>query len=82
MVENMTNSEVKAYLLAIVKRGSEHKVATEIEKYEEVSEVLITYGMLDLVIRLEAEDLKRLDAIVTKIRQMPDIEQTHTLIGF
>ncbi|RLG97407.1 Lrp/AsnC family transcriptional regulator, partial [Candidatus Bathyarchaeota archaeon] len=53
----------------------------EIERYRGVSEVLVTYGMWDLVIKLETENLKELDKIVTKIRQMSDIEQTHTLIG-
>jgi len=77
----MTGQGVGAYVLAIVKKGMEHRVAEEIEKYEEVSEVLVTYGMWDLVIKLETENLRELDEIVTKIRQMPDIEQTHTLIG-
>ena len=78
----MNESNVKAVLLAIVKRGTEHKIAETIKKSGGVTEVLITYGMWDLVIRLEAKDLDTLDKIVTKIRQMPEIEQTHTLIGF
>jgi len=78
----MTGRGVGAYVLAIVKKGTEHKVAEEIRKYKEVSEVLVTYGMWDLVIKLETENLRELDKIVTNIRQMPDIEQTHTLIGF
>ena len=77
----MTGRGVGAYVLAIVKKGTEHKVAEEIERYRGVSEVLVTYGMWDLVIKLETENLKELDKIVTKIRQMSDIEQTHTLIG-
>ena len=78
----MSKSNVKAVLLAIVKRGTEHKIVEIIKKGKGVTEVLITYGMWDLVVRLEAKDLDTLDKIVTKIRQMPEIEQTHTLIGF
>jgi DNA-binding Lrp family transcriptional regulator len=72
---------VKAYVLITVKRGSEHEVAERIEMIKEVTEVLITYGLYDLVVRIEAKTLGHLDKIVTDIRQIQEIEQTTTLIG-
>ena len=72
---------VKAYVVATVKRGTEHKVAEKIRKMKEVTEVLVTYGLYDLVIRIEAKSLGHLDKIVTDIRQMEEIEQTSTLVG-
>ena len=72
---------VKAYVVATVKRGTEHKVAKKIRKIKEVTEVLVTYGLYDLVIRIEAKSLGHLDKIVTDIRQMEEIEQTSTLVG-
>jgi len=72
---------VKAYVLITVKRGSEHNVAERIEVIKEVTEVLITYGLYDLVVRIEAKTLGHLDKIVTDIRQIQEIEQTTTLIG-
>lgn len=72
---------VKAYVLITVKRGSEHDVAERIEMIKEVTEVLITYGLYDLVVRIEAKTLGHLDKIVTDIRQIQEIEQTTTLIG-
>lgn len=72
---------VKAYILVTVKRGSEHNVAEKVEKMKEVTEVLITYGLYDLVVRIEAKTLGHLDKIVTDIRQIQEIEQTTTLIG-
>jgi len=72
---------VKAYVVATVKRGTEHKVAEKIREMKEVTEVLVTYGLYDLVVRIEAKSLGHLDKIVTDVRQMEEIEQTSTLVG-
>jgi len=72
---------VKAYVVAIVKRGTEHRVAEEIRKMKEVTEVIVTYGLYDLVVRIEAESLGHLDRIVTDIRLIEEIEQSTTLVG-
>jgi DNA-binding Lrp family transcriptional regulator len=72
---------VKAYLIATVKRGTEHEAAQKIRKMKEVTEVLVTYGLYDLVVRIEAESIGQLDKIVTDIRQMAEIKQTSTLVG-
>jgi DNA-binding Lrp family transcriptional regulator len=45
---------VKAYFLANVKQGTEHTVAQKIRKMKEVTEVLVTYGLWNLVVRIEA----------------------------
>jgi DNA-binding Lrp family transcriptional regulator len=72
---------VKAYVVATVKRGREHEAAQKIRKMKEVTEVLVTYGLYDIVVRIEAKSLGHLDKIVTDIRQMAEIEQTSTLVG-
>jgi DNA-binding Lrp family transcriptional regulator len=72
---------VKAYILANVKRGAEHKVAMKIREMKEVTEVLVTYGLWDIIARIEAKSLGHLDKIITDIRQIAEIEQTSTLIG-
>ena len=72
---------VKAYVVATVKRGKEHDAAQKIRKTKEVTEVLFTYGLYDIVVRIEAESLGQLDKIVTDIRQMAEIQQTSTLVG-
>ncbi len=72
---------VKAYLVANVKRGAEHKVAQKIRDMREVTEVLVTYGLWDLIARIEAKTLGHLDKIITDMRQIEEIEQTSTLIG-
>jgi DNA-binding Lrp family transcriptional regulator len=50
-------------------------------KMAEVTEVLFTYGLYDLVVHIEAKSLGQLDKIVTDIRQMAEIKQTSTLVG-
>ena len=72
---------VKAYVIATVKRGKEHDAAQKIRKTKEVTEVLVTYGLYDIVVRIEAKSLGHLDKIVTDIRQMTEIQQTSTLVG-
>ena len=72
---------VKAYIVATVKRGTEHMVAEKIRKMKEVTEVLVTYGLWDIIARIEAKSLGHLDKIITDIRQIAEIEQTSTLIG-
>ena len=46
---------VKAYIVANVKRGTEHQVAQQIRKMKEVTEAIVTYGLWDLIARIEAE---------------------------
>jgi DNA-binding Lrp family transcriptional regulator len=72
---------VKAYVVANVKRGMEHDAAQKIRQMKEVTEVLVTYGLYDIVVRIEAKSLGQLDKIVTEIRQMAEIKQTSTLVG-
>jgi len=77
----MGGQPVKAYFMAIVKRGSEHEVAKKLRKMEGVTEVLVTYGLWDIVARIETENLQKLDMIITEIRKIPEITQTSTLVG-
>jgi Lrp/AsnC family transcriptional regulator for asnA, asnC and gidA len=77
----MSKRFVKAYVLAVVKRGSEHDLAERIQEIEGVTEALVTYGMWDLIVRIETESLVKLDEIISKIRRFPEIEHTNTLIG-
>ena len=72
---------VKAYVVATVKDGKEHDAAQKVRKTKEVTEVLVTYGLYDLVVRIEAQSLGQLDKIITDMRQMAEIQQTSTLVG-
>ena len=54
------SERVKTYLVANVKQGTEHKIAQKIRKIKEVTEVLVTYGLWDLIARIEAQTLGHL----------------------
>jgi len=72
---------VKAYFMAIVKRGTEHEVAEKLRNIDGVTDVLVTYGMWDIVARIETENLSKLDTIITDMRKISEITQTSTLVG-
>jgi DNA-binding Lrp family transcriptional regulator len=74
-------SDNKAILRLTFTDSTEHEMAEKIRKIEDVTEVLVTYGMWDLVARIETKNLGKLDKIITEIRQTPEIEQTSTLIS-
>jgi len=75
------NQPVKAYFMAIVKQGTEHDVAKRLREMEGVTEALVTYGMWDIVVKIEAQNLQKLDALITEMRKIGDIIQTSTLVG-
>ena len=76
-----SSQPIKAYFMAIVKRGTEHDVAQRLRKMNGVTEVLVTYGLWDIVVRIEAPTLGKLDAIITEMRKIEEITQTSTLVG-
>lgn len=75
------SGQVKAYFMAIVKRGTEHRVAEKLRRIEGITDVLVTYGLWDIVARIETESLRELDTIVSDMRRINEITQTSTLVG-
>lgn len=78
---NKMSESVISYVVINVKRGTEHKVAEKIRTMKSVTEAIVTYGIWDIVARIEGENLNHLNKIVTNIRLIPEIEKTSTLIG-
>jgi len=54
--------------MVIVKRGNEHEVAGKLRKLSGVTEAMVTYGLYDIVVRIEAQNLSQLDALITEMR--------------
>ncbi len=79
----MGEQVVKAYVLLTVEIGKEYDIAREIRNLDVNAKIDadVVYGEYDLVIRLEAENLKAVDKVVTKIRSMPGVLKTVTLIA-
>jgi len=70
-----------AIILIQTEIGAETKVLDELFKIPEVKEAYIVYGTYDVVLKLEADALEKIREIVTnKIRKLPDIRTTVTMI--
>jgi DNA-binding Lrp family transcriptional regulator len=79
--EEMPEAKKSAIILIQTEIGSESKVMDELMKIPEVKESYIVYGTYDLVVKVETDALEKIREIVTnKIRKLPDIRTTVTMI--
>ncbi len=70
-----------AYVLINCDLGSEDAVIKEINALKGVKEVKGTYGVYDIVVKVEGGTMEELkDTITWKIRRMPKVRSTVTLI--
>ena len=61
--------------------GKEADVLSELKKIEHVSETYLTYGVYDVVAKIEAETPERLkEVIVSKVRKLNNVTSTVTMI--
>ena len=71
----------KAVVLINTDVGMEEEVAKSLMQITEVKEVHIVYGVYDIVAIIEANTFDALrNAIVSKVRRLPHIKSTTTLI--
>ncbi len=73
-------TEIKAYILCKVHSGTEREVCKMIEEYSDVLEINMMYGEYDIITVVETENLQQLDFIIDKIRVIPSITFTSTMI--
>jgi len=81
--ENWSNAiMVTAYVLINCDLGSEESVISELKSLEDVVEVHGTFGAYDILVKVEAELVEKLRETITwKIRKIPKIRSTLTLMG-
>ena len=73
---------VTAFILATTKTGKEKDVLTDLLRITEVKEAYNVYGDYDVFIKAEARDIDNLnDVLIRKIRSLPNIGMTTTMIG-
>ncbi len=73
---------VLAYVLAKIEAGKDKEVIYEIKKLKEVQKASATYGIYDLIIELEFENIEDLDEFVfDKLRKMSGVKETVTVIA-
>uniref|UniRef100_A0A7C1TB05 Lrp/AsnC family transcriptional regulator n=1 Tax=Thermofilum pendens TaxID=2269 RepID=A0A7C1TB05_THEPE len=72
---------VTGYVLITTRPGREYDVASELRKIPNVVDVDVTYGLWDIIAKIEAPSLVEFDRTLAKIRELRDIEQTATLVS-
>lgn len=77
----MPENKKSAIILVQTEIGAESKVLDDLMKIPEVREAYIVYGTYDVVVKIETDTLEKIREIVTnKIRKLPDIRTTVTMI--
>jgi len=70
-----------AYVMINSETGYEAEVMKELKKIPSVQEVYQLYGVYDIIIKIEAENMEELKEIVSlRIRELEKIRSTLTLI--
>ncbi len=75
---------VKAYVLIVVEIGSDHEVAEKIRGLRDNDvriETDLVFGEFDIVAVVKASSIKKLDSVITKIRRLPGVLKTVTLVA-
>ena len=70
-----------AYILIITKYGQKKTVSNQLLKFQEIEDIHEIYGEYDIIIKISAPDMKKLEAFIqNNIRTIKDIQGTQTLI--
>jgi len=71
----------KAFLLISAELGRERDVVKELQSIQNVREVHVTYGVYDVIAKVEAESPQKLkDTITNQIRALDFIKSTLTMV--
>jgi DNA-binding Lrp family transcriptional regulator len=71
----------RAYVLLSVSSGSEEQVRKDVQKIEGVEEVYVSYGVYDLVVKINSASMEQLKDLVTHhLRRVDNVRSTLTLI--
>ena len=68
-----------AFVLINVEIGGEKEVLNNLEQIEEVKEAYMLFGVYDIIVKVEAENRRRVEEIIIwKIRKFDKVRQTIT----
>jgi DNA-binding Lrp family transcriptional regulator len=72
---------ITSYTLARVLPAKDKEVYSKVKVFDEVKEVILTYGEYDLILKIESNSLEDLDHFVfNKLRTIDGISTTTTLL--
>jgi DNA-binding Lrp family transcriptional regulator len=72
---------VAAVCMINVELGKEIEVRRELSMFEGVKELLHLFGEFDFLVIIRANDLRQVNYIVDKIREIEGVTATKTIIG-
>ena len=76
----MWKNLVTTYVLLFCEVGSEFKTLKELLRIPKVIEAKVTYGMYDIVCKIEASSMESIrDIIINDIRGIRQVKETQTL---
>ncbi len=71
----------QAFVLINVESGAEEEVVAQLKKIDGVVEAYYSYGVYDIITKINAESMEKLKEMVThKIRALAKVRSTLTLI--
>ena len=74
---------IVAYILAKVEAGRDADILAETKKIPGVKQAIPTYGVYDLHVEVSFDTMEELDRFIfDKIRKVPGIKETVTLVAF
>lgn len=72
---------VEAIILVNTRVGTEEEVIKKLLKIDEVREVYFVYGVYDIIVKVQADDINKLrEVVTTKIRRIDNILSTSTMV--
>lgn len=71
---------IKAYILLKVNSGAEKEVCKKIADLDCVLDASIIYGEYDVIVKVSVEEIIQLNEFLDKIRSMPSVILTSTMI--
>ena len=70
---------MQAYILINCSTGSESKIISELKEITETSEINGIWGKYDIFLKIMTTDPNRIEQIVKRLRNHPDITDTYTM---
>lgn len=70
-----------AFVLINTEIGSEEEILEELKKIPNVKEAYVVYGVYDIVVKVEAENMDKLKEVVSwRIRRLDKVRSTLTML--
>ena len=70
---------MQAYVLASCNSGSESSIISEFKEISEVVEINGVWGKYDIFMKIKTPEPTRIDEIVHRLRNHPDVTDTYTM---